>query len=111
MRRLTPEEKALIVTMVRGLVAERSLLSEIDEAFVEEMQDGGMGSLRFVSEDASRPRFGKQICEATFHDEDDISVSIVINVDHRGRLLELDIFKADLSPLKKLPNPSDLRIH
>jgi hypothetical protein len=109
MRCLTAEEKALIVAMVRGRAAERAILQAIDEALVEEMEDGGMGSLHFVRPASSQSRFGKQLCEATCHDQDGTPVSIALQLDQFGCLFELDIFKADFSPLKKLPSPSDLQ--
>ncbi|MFZ5506104.1 MAG: DUF6984 family protein, partial [Pseudomonadota bacterium] len=60
MRRLTEQEKTVVVAMVRGSSAEREILSMVDETMVQEMEDGGMGSLRFVRLTQSRPRFGRQ---------------------------------------------------
>jgi hypothetical protein len=46
---------------------------------VEEMNDGGMGSLRFVG--SADRRFGKCVGEAEFDDEDGMLVSVALNVD------------------------------
>ena len=109
-RHLRDEEKALIIEMVRGLPAEHDVLSGIEDAVVEDMNDGGMGSLKFVRLSSEKSRFAKQLREATFADKDGVPVSITINLDQSGHLFELDIFKADNSPLRKFPAPGDVLI-
>ena len=96
--------------MVRGLPAEHDVLSGIEDAVVEDMNDGGMGSLKFVRLSSEKSRFAKQLREATFADKDGVPVSITINLDQSGHLFELDIFKADNSPLRKFPAPGDVLI-
>jgi hypothetical protein len=110
MRRLTEQEKAVVVAMVRGSSAEREILSMVDETIVQEMEDGGMGSLRFVRLTQSQPRFGRQLREASYRDDDGVSVSITVNLDQDGFLFELDVFKADSSPLRRFPRVSELEI-
>ena len=73
------------------------------------MNDGGMGSLRFVQNPTRERRFGKQIAEAHYTDSDGVAVLITINVDKHGDLFELDVWKVDYSPLKRWPKPEDLR--
>lgn len=107
-RHLLDEEKSLVVAMARGLSIENSVLSAVHDARVEQMNDGGMGSLRFVHPSpASVPGF-EQVREATYVDGDGVPVSIVLNVDRDGRLFELDIWKADNSPLRNFPKPEDV---
>jgi hypothetical protein len=110
MRRLRDEEKSLIAEMVRGLPDAPLLLHSIDDAVVQEMRDGGMGSLRFAQPTADKPRFGRQIRAATFADADGLPVSIAINLDQNRQIFELDVFKADGSPLKRFPRPCDISI-
>jgi hypothetical protein len=110
MRHLRPEEKALIVRMVAGLPAEGAILKVIEDAIVQELGDGGMGSLRFVHLSAPPPRFAKQVREATFADDDGVPVSVTINLDQDNGLFELDIWKADNSPLRRFPRPDDVTI-
>jgi hypothetical protein len=75
---------------------------------VTEMQDGGMGGVRFIGPE---PRLlGKPLAEAEYRDSDGIPVSIVINADKSGQLYELDFWKVDFSPLKVYPKPSELAI-
>lgn len=69
------------------------------------MQDGGVGSIRFVG---SQPPMGKEVAEAQYLDSDGVLVSIVINTDRNGQLFEVDFWKVDFSPLRRYPRPSDL---
>lgn len=96
--------------MVRGLPVEHPVLRSIEDAVIEEMNDGRMGSMRFVHLSSEKPRFAKQVCEATFTDEDGVPVSITLNLDQDDCLFELDVFKADNSPLRKFPAPSEVLI-
>jgi hypothetical protein len=52
---------------------------------VEEMNDGGMGSLRFVG--SANRRLGACVGEAEFDDADGVTVSVALNIDQRGELL------------------------
>lgn len=73
------------------------------------MDDGNMGSLHLFSkddEDVDR-LFGQQISEHYFEDKDGITVVASLNVDNKGNLFELDIWKTDFSPLIELPNKFD----
>jgi hypothetical protein len=83
-----------------------------DNAFalsrVEDMHDGGMGSVRFLTGDQAMG--AKPLAEAEYVDDDGVLVSIVINADVNGRLREIDFWKVDFSPLKRYPTPADLRI-
>jgi hypothetical protein len=86
------------------------ILDSIEDAVVEELGDGGMGSLKFVDLLSSDQRFAKQLREATFADDDGVPVSITINLDQNNGLFELDIWKADNSSLKRFPRPDDVSI-
>jgi hypothetical protein len=72
------------------------------------MKDGKMGSIRFARDE--RRIFGKVSAEAQCTDEDGVCVSITINGDNKGDLFEVDFWKVDFSPLKRYPQPPDLRI-
>jgi len=79
------------------------------ETMVEEMDDGGMGSLRFplVSDKDLNRRLGSIAAEGEFSDEDGIPVKFSINLDSNGRLFELDIWRVDFEPLKRFPTEKD----
>ena len=42
-------------------------------------------------------------------DDDGVLVSIELTVDERDELFELDFWKVDFSPLRRYPNPEDLK--
>jgi hypothetical protein len=109
-RKLRKEEADMITAMVRNNPKAAEILASLADRLVEDMQDGGMGSLRFRSTDHPAPRFGRQIAEAEFTDEDGILVSAAVNLDETGELFELDIWKVDFSPLKRYPRPDELRV-
>jgi uncharacterized protein DUF6984 len=77
-----------------------------EDAVVEPLPDGGMGSLAFYRSDSHGfdRRFGRQIIEGEFHDVDDMPVSFAVNVDQDGKLFELDLWRVDFAPLKRFPD-------
>jgi hypothetical protein len=104
MRPLRDEEKALLAALIQGKPRAEQLLNSLKKAVVEEMDDGGMGSLRFCWSDNEEPRrLGDLLAEMEFADNDGVPVMVAINLDDRGNLFELDIWKVDFSPLKRFP--------
>jgi hypothetical protein len=79
-----------------------------ETAFVSEMRDGGMGSLRFIAESDTPQEMGRELVRAHFVDEDRIPVSVSVYLDTHGRLFEIDFWKVDFSPLRRYPRPQDL---
>ena len=69
----------------------------MDDLFVEDMNDGQMGSILFVH---SNKKLGKSLEPYIFKDIDGIEVSATINLDTNGEIYELDIWKVNFSPLK-----------
>ena len=108
-RPLREDERNLLVAMLWGKPSRAELISSLDAATVEDMQDGGMGGIRFCSDDRWRT-FGTAVAEAEYTDKDGVLVSIVVNTDARGALYEVDIWKVDFSPLRQYPSPLDLRM-
>jgi uncharacterized protein DUF6984 len=112
-RPLTRAEYDVVAKLVRNAPHARKLLSQLDNAEVRDMPDGGMGSIHFwLPPSASkRRRLGKHIiAEGSFTDADGTPVSVVLDVDDHGHLYELDVFKADGSPLIRYPDIADLEI-
>ncbi len=109
-RRLRKEEVDLITAMTRDTPKASEISSSLSESIVEDMKDGGMGSLRFKDAGDRVQRFGKKIAEAEFTDEDGVPVSAVVNLDQNDKLFELDLWKMDFSPLKRYPQPQELRL-
>jgi len=105
-RVLREEERELIRSLLSRVYKPEDLENALAKSRVTDMQDGGMGSLRFVG---SEPRsFGKALAEAQYVDSDGVLISIALNADNKGQLFELDFWKVDFSPLIRYPKPSDL---
>jgi hypothetical protein len=106
MRLLKTEEASLIkaLLMTNSKIAE-IIVPTLDTTFVENMDDGGMGSLFFISctDDANR-KLGKTLAEAEFLDEDQVPVCVQLNLDNHNQLFELDIWKVDYSPVSRWTN-------
>ncbi|MBV8888457.1 MAG: hypothetical protein JO305_02190 [Alphaproteobacteria bacterium] len=76
------------------------------------MADGGMGSLKFPRNRPATRHEIRQLAEASFEDDDGVPVSMTLTGDEAGNLLELDVFEADGSPLRRYPKPDQIkRIH
>ena len=108
-RPLRQEERELVGALLKGHHAIKSLSCELDVARVKDMDDGGMGSVRFVRGNDT-PRFGRTLAEARYTDADGKLVSIAMNCDHLGNIFEMDFWKVDFSPLKRYPVPSEVEI-
>jgi len=111
MRPINGSERELVRTMLlrKGPQAEE-LDQKLACALVEDMQDGGMGSIRFLATGNNQPASCEALAEAEYTDDDGVLVSIVVNGDDTGALSELDFWKVDFSPLRRYPLPSDLRV-
>ncbi|VVE84027.1 DUF6984 family protein [Pandoraea sputorum] len=103
-RSLKDYERTLLTALIVDKPRAAELLGSLVGARVEEMDDGGMGSLRFCSPDARPRRLGAQLVEKEFIDSDGIPIMVAVNLDQHGDLYELDIWKVDFSPLKRFPN-------
>jgi len=109
LRDLRDDELAVIKKMISGTAVEAQFYKQIAKMQVQDIPDGGMGSIKFYN---GRPRsaleYGDDIAEAAFQDGDGVPVSITLSVDRAGELFELDVFKADGSPLVRYPDIDDL---
>ena len=111
LRHLCEEELAIVRKMISATPLQQELDRQISDALVQDMPDGGIGSIKFYS---GRPRaeseYGKLIAEAAFQDGDGVPVSATLSLDKSGYVFELDMFKADGSPLMRYPNLDDFKI-
>ena len=105
MRLLKKEEYDLIATLLKDKPNTKHIIKELPNLYVEEMNDGGMGSLRFLTKNGEKRIFGDQIAQIQLLDVDGIPLSITVNIDQEGDIFELDIWKVDFSPLKQFPLP------
>jgi phosphomannomutase len=106
MRLVTIYEAHLIrALLIKNPQYSEEIIPKINTLLVENMNDGGMGGLLFISPDPDSDRiFGKIIAEAEFTDEDGILVSIALSLDTSNQLFELDVWKIDYSPVYKWPD-------
>ncbi|WP_413715440.1 DUF6984 family protein [Sphingobium sp. B7D2B] len=100
-RPLKPEERALVAYLWEVNECSNALPPEL---LVEEMDDGGMGGLSFVSQKLERT-YGGEAGSCAFYDEDGMQVRVGLILDQDGDLYELDLWKVDFSPLIKIPEP------
>jgi hypothetical protein len=98
------------IAILTELVGSRNQLDSngLETRVVEDMADGGMGSIRFKQQHGKSREFGKAVAEAEYVDADGIVVNIAVNVDERGELYEVDFWKVDFSPLLMYPKPAQL---
>ena len=104
-RKPTKEERLLISYLID--LSSMSFSSDWEEKItVRSMSDGGMGGLViFLGEESLQDRqFGEQISEYYFLDQDGVTVIASLNIDNKGSLYELDIWKTDFSKLIKFPD-------
>ena len=111
LRHLREEERALITKIVRETPFENAVMQRIDDMLVQDMPDGGMGSIKFYSGiPRDESKYGKQIAEGAFQDTDGVPVSATLSLDKSGDLFELDMFKADGSPLIRYPKLENFKV-
>jgi len=102
-RKLKPEEIALITWMIKSTDEGPSIIDKLEKLIVEEMEDGGMGSLRVVVEGEDKRLFSRELAKVDLFDLDQVPVFISVDLDTDGNFFELDVFKGDFNPLKKFP--------
>lgn len=105
-RRPTPDELRLLRELAR-VARLGSPEAWLDALQVRGMDDGGMGSLEFMSMNRQRGRSrGVVVCAAAvqFTDEDGVEVIASLNASENGVPFELDIWKTDFSPLIRIPD-------
>jgi hypothetical protein len=104
-RNPSPDELRLLDFLIlgaKGFVAPQEWRARMR---VADINDSGMGSLRLFPEgsDAEDSHFGKRASACQFTDEDGVEVIVSLNLDQRGSLYELDIWKTDFGKLIRIP--------
>jgi hypothetical protein len=104
MRQLRKEEYDLIAYMLRDKPEFESFIDkDLKDSMVEEMNDGGMGSLKFLSVSNVKSIMKDEVARIDLRDVDNIPLSITLNTNTDGEIYEMDVFKGDFSHLKKFP--------
>jgi len=93
-----------------GLPRERINEEALNNYRVQDMLDGGMGSIRFVSESGVRScsRFG--VAQRWYKDSDGVDVIFELNLDDAGEAGEIDAWKVNFSALLRAPQPAELEV-
>jgi hypothetical protein len=112
MRKLNSKEIEIILFLISKnqvfKLKEETFLSKVN---VSDMNDGGMGSILFSSQNSEEDRaLGETVITAIFKDADGVEVSISLNIDIFGELYELDVWKTNYSPLISWPDVCELSI-
>lgn len=99
-------EEQLLIAYLLSRTASAGLSNSLAEARVKDLNDGGMGSIRFLSTEPAK--LGHTLVEAGYQDSDGVLASIALCANNAGGLFELDIWKVDFTPLVTYPKPADL---
>ena len=102
-RHLTTAEKGLVRALIDRAQGFAIAAEWFDQVQVTPMDDGGMGSLRFLPSSPGQT-FGDEIAEVVFQDADGVVVSATLNLDEAGVPFELDIWKVDGNSLIRIPD-------
>lgn len=94
--------EAAQIPLVAALFAKAGIQLDVALLEVVNLDDGGMGSMRFATA-VGASRFGGNVAEVKFQDSDGVDASAALYIDQYGQPFELDIFKSDFSPLKQWP--------
>jgi hypothetical protein len=109
-RELRDDERAIIEKLVEDTPYEDKVIGDLARLSVQDMPDGGMGSIKFRTRRSKKAIYGQEIAEGSFQDSDGVPVSVTLSLDDGGELFELDVFKGDGSPLVRYPDTQDLKI-
>ena len=103
-RKLRKEEIDMITWIIEDTVEGQRIIPTLSEIYVEEMDDGGMGSLKVIISGEDTRLYSQELGkEADLLDIDNVPLFITVNLDTNGDLYELDVWKGDSSPLKSFP--------
>ena len=105
MREPTIEEDRIIRFLISKSCAEHAMDVRLGPYMVQEMQDGGMGSLYIIPKaiaSKTERETGPMVAEFHANDIDDIEMVISLFLDTDLTPFELDIWKVDFSPLRSL---------
>ncbi|KAA9325886.1 hypothetical protein F0P96_19165 [Hymenobacter busanensis] len=101
-RPLNLPELGLLIYLLRDHAQAEQLLGQLHAAQVADITASGVGSLRFVSSHPEQ-RLGERVASTQFLDEDGVPVLVSLYLDQQGNLFELDCWKVDDAPVRRIP--------
>jgi len=102
MRKLTEQEIYIINKLIGQSNLPVGLPKPLTDLYCETIDDGGMGSIKILYEDSNKEVLLKAgDIQINYQDIDNIPVNITFLIDENFNFRELDVFKADFSPLSQ----------
>ncbi len=102
LRAIREEEKIMVEAMLKHIGADDSQYAISGQ--VSEYGDPHMGSINF---DNDRPDlYDGDLVQCEYTDEDGENVVLSLTKDAEGKLLDLDFWKSNFTPLVKYPTPN-----
>ncbi|MCC2546252.1 hypothetical protein LJY25_07330 [Hymenobacter sp. BT175] len=101
-RLLKLPELGLLIYLLRGTPDADRLLARLYTTEVADLSEEGSGSLRFIGPRANR-RLGEKVAGTRYLDDDGVPVLVALYLDQEGELYELDCWKVDETPLRRIP--------
>lgn len=105
-RPLAEGEREIILAMIPHNKRLSATAAILGNAQVRDLDDGGMGSIRFIRPDERRRE--SALAHAQYLDADGVLVTIELTADQYGDLFELDFWKVNFGRLARYPRPQDL---
>ena len=96
--------------LAAGTPLESKIVDQLATVLVQDVPDGGMGSLYFWDGPRKNRRLGKTLAEGCFTDADNVPVYTYLDLDKAGGLFELYMWKVDFSALVRFPEPDDVEV-
>ena len=106
-RCLRQEEINLLQFLIQSSGCKSDNNSDLRAVCVEDLNDGGMGGIRFRTNIKIDAKLKNPVL-AAYTDADGTMVSISLASDANSNLYEMDFWKVDFSPLEKYPKPEDI---
>src|SRR5271169_5116901 len=107
LRPLRTDERELLQALLSGVWSAPEIAKRLAQVVVQQMSDGGMGSVRFVNSASEKRLFGREAVAADYIDSDGIPVDITVSLDQERDLFEIDFWKVNFSPLLRYPAARD----
>ncbi len=107
MRLLNKREELLILFLLSKFDGFDEFKKNISTCVVQDMSDGGMGSIRFWHEE--KREFSSILIECECTDEDGVCIVISLNLDRNGDLFEMDLWKTNFLPLNAYPDIKNVK--
>lgn len=109
LRNPSSDEMRLLVFLIRKVGCIEISSDLLARLKVADMDDGGMGSLRLFPEgfELQESMFGKPVSACQFTDADGIEVIVSLNIDRKGNLYELDMWKTNFARLIRIPQDTN----